>query len=331
MPPPSFLACYCRADTRLLLCFMALFNLKSSFYIATFASQSAAMFYPPTAESLADTFNFAFPVGGFCTSVVASILLEKLGDREDLYMTLVVLLAIIFGIYNLLPYAASQFASALLFGPTRTLQWACYFHFLSLPKRYPPQYVGRLLGYGNLAIALIGDVPLSFLNAFVLYSEELASPAARYLIVHFALQIGLIGCLALPWYLHRQRIAASVPTALGGSASYASAMDDDFSPAAVHVSSTLSSSSGGGGGGGSSGKRSATRTASDDAADDDDDAEGGRGVELSSISSSRDAASASGGGGGGGGGPPAEPIPPPPPQPAVGGASRGGGAAVDMD
>ena len=127
------------------------------------------MFFLPTAESLADTFNVAFPVGGFFTSVVASILLDRLGSREDLYMTLVVLLAIMFGICaqrrldpktsaqrrpltiygsrrspadNLLPYAASQFASALLFGPTRTLQWACYFHFLSLPKRYPPQYVG---------------------------------------------------------------------------------------------------------------------------------------------------------------------------------------------
>ena len=61
-------------------------------------------------------------------------------------------------------YAETQFASAILFGPCRTLQWACYFHFLSLPRRYPPQFVGRLLGYGNLVIALVGDVPLSALE-----------------------------------------------------------------------------------------------------------------------------------------------------------------------
>ena len=101
----SFLSVFCRNDTRLMLCFMGLFNLKSSFYIATFAAQMRGMFLPPTADSLADTFNIAFPVGGFFTSVVASILLDRLGEREDLYMSLVVLLAIMFGIYNLLPYA----------------------------------------------------------------------------------------------------------------------------------------------------------------------------------------------------------------------------------
>ena len=64
--PPSFLSVFCRTDTRLLLCFMGLFNLKSSFYIATFASQMKGMFHGPTAESLSETFNVAFPVGGFC-------------------------------------------------------------------------------------------------------------------------------------------------------------------------------------------------------------------------------------------------------------------------
>lgn len=206
--PPSFMSVFCRTDTRLILMFMGLFNLKSSFYIATFAEQMKGMFFPPTADSLANTFNIAFPVGGFCTSMIGAILLDRLGEREDLYMTLVLLLAIMFGIYNLLPYAASQFASALLFGPTRTLQWSCYFHFLSLPRRYPPQYVGRLLGYGNLVIALVGDVPLAALNAFVVYTDSFGSPSARYLLVHFLLQIALIGCLAFPWYLHKQHLVS---------------------------------------------------------------------------------------------------------------------------
>ena len=213
--PPSFVSVFCRTDTRLILTFMGLFNLKSSFYIATFATQMRGMFYAPTAESLSSTFNFAFPVGGFFTSVVGSILLDRLGEREDLYMTLVVLLAIMFGLYNLLPYAASQFASALLFGPTRTLQWACYFHFLSLPRRYPPQFVGRLLGYGNLIIALVGDVPLSALNAFVLYTDVLGSESARYVLVHFVLQLAIVGCLALPWYLHKQHLVSRGRTRTG--------------------------------------------------------------------------------------------------------------------
>ena len=77
----------------------------------------------------------------------------------------------------------------MFFGPCRTLQWACYFHFLSLPRRYPPQFVGRLLGYGNLVVALVGDVPLSALNGFVVYSDMLGSTQARYLLVHFLLQL----------------------------------------------------------------------------------------------------------------------------------------------
>jgi hypothetical protein len=59
-------------------------------------------------------------------------------------------MAIAFGGLTLIPYAPAQYAAALLFGPTRTVQWACYFHFLSLPSRYSARYVGRLLGYGNL-------------------------------------------------------------------------------------------------------------------------------------------------------------------------------------
>ena len=276
-PPASFLSHFNRTDTRLLLCFMGLFNLKSSFYIATFATQMNGMFFSPTADSLAQTFNIAFPIGGFCTSAIASVLLDRLGEREDLYMTLVVLLAIMFGIYNLMPYASSQFASALLFGPTRTLQWACYFHFLSLPKRYPPQYVGRLLGYGNLIIALVGDVPLTLLNSFVVYTEEMGSQSARFLFVHFVLQLALIGCLVFPWYLHKQFSAR-------GTAHLNAAREDVDGPSSEYF------------------ERRSKRSDSDDryaddaaetfprtrssAADDDDDESGGgssRGVELVGV------------------------------------------------
>jgi len=202
---PTFRQCFCRTDTLLILYFMATYNLKSSFFITTFADEAASLFDSYWTDTLATTFNLAFPLGGFVTSVFATILLSRLGDREDLYMLLVVLMALFLSFLNLLPYPSTQLFAALLFGPTRTLQWACYFHFLSLPKRYPPQFVGRLLGYGNLVIALAGDVPVSMLNAFVSGSDAFGSTAARYVAVHAFLQLLLVGGLALPWHLRRTR------------------------------------------------------------------------------------------------------------------------------
>ena len=39
-------------------------------------------------------------------------------------------------------WQAAQLFGALLFGPTRTLQWSCYFHFLAIPTRYPIDVYG---------------------------------------------------------------------------------------------------------------------------------------------------------------------------------------------
>ena len=200
----TFLSCLARRDTALMLLFMVVYNLKSSFYITTFADQMSLLFPDPVAKGLATTFNIAFPLGGFATSMGAAMLLEILGEREDLYMTLVVLLAITVSVYNLLPFVGNQFASALLFGPTRTLQWACYFHFLALPRRYPPQFVGRLLGYSNLVVAFGGDAPVALLSSFVTRSDMLGSVLKRYVSVHLALLIALVCALALPYHLHGQ-------------------------------------------------------------------------------------------------------------------------------
>jgi hypothetical protein len=38
-----------------------------------------------------------------------------------------------------------------------TLQWAIYFHYIGQRHRYPSEMLGRLLGYGNLVIAVFGD------------------------------------------------------------------------------------------------------------------------------------------------------------------------------
>ena len=160
-------------------------------------------FATPTANSLSLTFNTAFPLGGFLTSALASLLLDKCGSREDLYMSVVLCLCLLFGTATMLPHASAQYAGALLFGPTRTVQWACYFHFLSLPTRYSAAYTGRLLGYGNLVLALLGDGPPYLLNAYVKQGSG-GSATDRYYLVHVGLQVALVCCLALPAYLHRQ-------------------------------------------------------------------------------------------------------------------------------
>ena len=72
----SFLQCFCRLDTMLLLGFMAVMNLKSSLFITTFAEEASLLFEGETADALATTFNLAFPIGGFLTSVLASLMLE---------------------------------------------------------------------------------------------------------------------------------------------------------------------------------------------------------------------------------------------------------------
>ena len=74
-------------------------------------------------------------------------------------MGVVLALANLHGLAAATPLVSTQYWAALSFGPPRTLQWACYFHLLCRPSRYPPAYYGRLLGYANLVIALLSDGP----------------------------------------------------------------------------------------------------------------------------------------------------------------------------
>lgn len=95
-------------------------------------------------------------------------------------------------------------AAALIFGPVRTLQWAAYFLFLEQPDRYPPDKLGRMIGYGNVVNALIGDAPPTGLKAYVdSPSAWPSSELVRYQVVHGALSIVLVACLYLPVYVFR--------------------------------------------------------------------------------------------------------------------------------
>jgi hypothetical protein len=80
-PTPTFASFLFRADTVLLLGFMSVMNLKSSLYITTFAEEAALLFPSSLAQALATTFNLAFPLGGFLTSVLEHLCLP-LGSTE---------------------------------------------------------------------------------------------------------------------------------------------------------------------------------------------------------------------------------------------------------
>jgi len=204
----SFFRQFCRTDTLLLFSFAALFNLKGSFYITTLADQQAAEFPADVARGLADTFNWAFPVGGFLTSICAACLLHRLASREDLYMGVSMCVALAFCLLSLgVPGSPPgvRYLGIAFFGPARTLQWACYFHLLGQPGRYSTEFNGRMIGYGNLIIAFVGNVPPYALNAFVSDSAWLGSESNRYFAVHVGLLLGVVACIPLPVHLYKTR------------------------------------------------------------------------------------------------------------------------------
>ena len=126
-------------------------------------------------------------------------LLQRWRRSEHRYMGLVVALACTFSVANLVPLASAQYVAALIFGPIRTLQWASYFLFLEQPDRYPPAKLGRMIGYGNLIIALVGDGPPTALKAFASHADSFD----RYELIHGVLTAVLGCCIAFPLRLAR--------------------------------------------------------------------------------------------------------------------------------
>jgi MFS family permease len=200
----SLLGMMLRADTALLLVFMAVYNLKSSFYIVSLQSQLATFLPPTRVQAISTAFNFAFPLGGMLSSIPTMLLLQHWRHCENRYMSLALLLACAFSLSTMLPEEWSQYFGVIVFGPTRTLQWAAYFCFLEQPDRYPPRVLGRMIGYGNLIIALIGDGPPFLLTSYVQYAAWPPSRFGRYQTVHIALTAILV-CTAIsfPIYLSR--------------------------------------------------------------------------------------------------------------------------------
>jgi len=97
----------------------------------------------------------------------SSLIMKSYGDKPYIYWSIVSCFAAGFAFLSMIPTEGTQLAAALLFGPTRCLQWACYFQFLADEKRYPPHLTGRAIGYNNVAIGLVGDVLPSLLTYLV--------------------------------------------------------------------------------------------------------------------------------------------------------------------
>ena len=200
----TFRTLFLRTDTCFLFVFMSVYNLKSSFYIVTLRDQlSAAGISSAEADRVSTTFNLAFPIGGLLCSVLAMAMLNRWRDSEHLYIGLVVTLACVFSLLEMVPAVWSQYAAAVLFGPTRTLQWASYFSFLEQHDRYPPNKLGRMIGYGNLIIAIVGDAPPIALQAYVEGGLWPHDRWSRYQLIHGVLTAVVVCCMAMPLHLKR--------------------------------------------------------------------------------------------------------------------------------
>ena len=194
-----------RTDTLLLIAMVSVANLRATWFIVSFSDRIRYAFPSQTALKLDTMFNIGFPVGSLVTSPLSTLLLRRHRKRPDIYLAVAWCGQVAFGVCALIPSASTAAAAALLFGPTRTLMWSSYFHYLAQPRRYPRKLAGRTLGYANLMIALASDLPPYGLSWLVKHTEASISIA-----VDGVLGILLLCCAALPAHLfwEHQRMAA---------------------------------------------------------------------------------------------------------------------------
>ena len=205
----AFLGAPQRVDLLMLIGFIAVYNLKSTYYIVSFSDMQRRLFSQARAQELDLAFHLAFPLGAFACAFVAAITLHTAQNQPHIYIGLCLLLANVFSFLSCSANFESQLLGALLFGAARTSQWAAYFHFLT--ATLPPERLGRVLGYGGLFIALLSDGTPNLLNAYVLRARWPLTVHERYLAVHIALAVPIALSVALPIYLrsrsYRDRIS----------------------------------------------------------------------------------------------------------------------------
>ena len=79
----------------------------------------------------------AYPLPGLLAALPSSLLLRRAGTRPPVYWGVTAALASSFALLSLLPSYGAQLCAALIFGPIRCLQWACYFQVSVLRPSHP--------------------------------------------------------------------------------------------------------------------------------------------------------------------------------------------------
>ena len=124
---------------------MVSLNLVNAFYLQTQADQVGLLFSPGTARLLETLLEFGFPLLGFVTALwAAPNVFERYSDRELMCWAFPSVLGILFCAVQMINNVPGQMVATLLFGPMRTLQWACYFNCLAVAPRYPQAVAGRV-------------------------------------------------------------------------------------------------------------------------------------------------------------------------------------------
>ena len=196
-----------RRDTLLLLLFMCIANLKQSFYIQTAEDELPLLMNASFADSLRGTFDTVFPLFSFCSAPIVMLLLRRARGNPHIYFGVVCTCVCLSIFVQLLPFEGAQYAYAYTFGPARTAQWACYFHYFENPKHYPPSALGRLLGYASLVIAVFGDAPPYLFNLFIRDAKFPPRTLDRYLAIHISLSVGiLLSAAALVFHLYKHKL-----------------------------------------------------------------------------------------------------------------------------
>ena len=88
---------------------------------------------PPPHHSTSPT----YPLPGLLAALPSSLLLRRAGTRPHAYWGVTAALASSFALLSLLPSYGAQLCAALIFGPIRCLQWACYFQVSVLRPSHP--------------------------------------------------------------------------------------------------------------------------------------------------------------------------------------------------
>ena len=172
-----------RWDTALMVAFIAAMSAKHTFLISNVQEELEAMFDDGNgqAQQIFQYFNTWYPLLAVLSTPVPIYQFNKFEGREHWYVLLCSLPTVIFCILQCFPSAPAQWAAITIFGPSRSLAWAMYFHFFQNATRYPPMKIGRIYGYGNIVIAILGDVTnMSHLFAVFVHAPILGSLVNRH-------------------------------------------------------------------------------------------------------------------------------------------------------